>query len=94
MAKYELVSWIIESSFFVLIFSNWLIVRLLKDKLEKKLLDLVSIISFLPGIPILWAWRSANVPDSYKVISFYIVLIFSIGLIISLMRRAYVYNKN
>lgn len=93
MEKYELAYWIMEGSFFVLIFSNWLIIRLLKNKIEAKLIDLISIVSFLPVIPIMWAYRTVIVRGASKDISFYVVLIISIGLIVSLMRRAYLYNK-
>lgn len=93
MEEYELAYWIMQGSFFVLIFSNWLIIKLLKNKIGAKLIDLISTVSFLPVIPIMWAYRTANVTGAGKDISFYVALIISIGLIVSLMRRAYVYNK-
>lgn len=93
MERYEWAYWIMEGSFFVLIFSNWLIVKLLKDKIEAKLIDLISTVSFLPVIPIIWGYRTANVAGDGQDISFYVALIISIGIVAMLMRRAYVYNK-
>ena len=80
-------------AFWMIIGSNKLINYLLKDKIDKKLMDLLDIVSIIPMVPVFWAWRKSVIININKDFTFYIALFFSVAFFLVLIRKTYLYNK-
>ena len=84
---------LIDLSLLFVVGCNRIISYILKGKVRKSLVDLIDIISILPIIPIYWASRQQIESSSSRDITFYVALIGSIALLIMLILKTYLYNK-
>ncbi len=66
---------------FLVLVSNFSIILILKNKIEKTILNFLSSIVILPGIPLFWLMVYTNLPSN-DFLSFYFPLLITVYLIL------------
>ena len=83
--------------FFSILISKYVVDGVLRNKIEKDILDLIGSIIVLPTIPISWRWASElTLPGQEPRVffSFYTPLFLSIFLVAVLLINIFKYNRN
>ncbi len=78
---------------FLVLISNFSIIVILKNKIEKTILNFLSSIVILPGIPLFWLIVYTNLPSN-EFLSFYFPLLITIFLILMFIIRLIKVIKN
>lgn len=78
---------------FLVLISNFSIIVILKNKIEKTILNFLSSIVILPGIPLFWLMVYTNLPSN-EFLSFYFPLLITIFLILMFIIRLIKMIKN